>query len=65
MYGSGELLDDDDVTSYSASRERNKMVHRRKRKPFLILRYSRRLEEQDSTEETDDTLKGRGIPGRI
>ena len=60
VYGSRDLLDEygsrdtlfDDVSSCYG-------VKSRRRKPFLILRYSRRFEEQESTEETDDTLKGK------
>ena len=62
VYGSRDLLDEygsrdtlfDDVSSSHG-------VKSRRRKPFLILRYSRRFEEQESTEETDDTLKGRRL----
>ena len=49
-YGSRDTLFDDVSGSYG--------VPSRRRRPFLILRYSRRFEEQESTEETDDTLKG-------
>ena len=53
-YGSRDTLFDDVSGSYG--------VPSRRRKPFLILRYSRRFEEQESTEETDDTLKGKRFP---
>ena len=51
-YGSRETLFDDVSSSYGVPSSR-------RRRPFLILRYSRRFEEQESTEETDDTLKGK------
>ena len=50
-YGSRDTLFDDVSGSYG-------VPSLRRRRPFLILRYSRRFEEQESTEETDDTLKG-------
>ena len=70
VYGSRELLDDygsrdtlfDDVSStygVPCARRSSDWNGDRKRKPFLILRYSRHFEEEESTEETDDTLKGK------
>ena len=64
VFGSRDLLDDDDdVTTASRERRRHRNRKRRRRKvtpPFLVLRVAG---DAESTEETDDTIKGACVGG--